>query len=79
MERFKKIKPLKRCIAINLMAMVLTIVVPGLAHAMESKPNATLFQNVTIFDGQHEKLGKGMSVLVEDNRIVKIGKSISAP
>jgi imidazolonepropionase-like amidohydrolase len=38
-----------------------------------------LITNVNIFDGFSEKLANGMSVLIEDNQIIEVGKSISAP
>jgi len=43
------------------------------------KESKVLIQNVSIFDGQHEKLVEGMSVLVEGNKITKIAKSTPAP
>lgn len=40
----------------------------------------TIFlQNVNIFDGESETLAMGMNVLIEDNKISKIGASIQAP
>jgi len=45
----------------------------------EKKPVQILFTNVNIFDGFSDKLTKGMSVLVEDNYIKEVGKSIEAP
>jgi len=41
--------------------------------------NATLITNANIFDGENEQLSKGMSVLVEGNKITSIAKSISRP
>jgi len=35
--------------------------------------------NARIFDGKNEKLAEGMSVLIEDNKIAKIAKSITVP
>ncbi len=35
--------------------------------------------NARIFDGKNEKLAEGMSVLIEDNKIAKIAKSIKVP
>lgn len=40
---------------------------------------ATLITNARIFDGENEKLADGRSVLVEGNKITKIGNSIPAP
>jgi imidazolonepropionase-like amidohydrolase len=51
----------------------------GTASAQDSKANATLFQNVNIFDGKSDQLIQGMSVLVEGSKIAKIAKSIPAP
>jgi len=51
----------------------------GVSYAQDAKPNATLIQNVNIFDGKNEKLATGMSVLVEGNEITKIAESITAP
>ncbi len=49
------------------------------AAAEEGKPVQVLFTNVNIFDGFSDKLAPGMSVLVEDNYIKEVGKSIEAP
>lgn len=49
------------------------------AIALETKPDATLIQNVKIFDGKNEKLTEPMSVLVEGNKIAKIAPTIPAP
>ena len=38
----------------------------------------TLIKNCNVFDGENEKLKKGMDVLVEGNLIKKIGKRLSA-
>ena len=38
-----------------------------------------LITNVNIFDGKSEKLTKSMSVLIEGNKIAKIGNNIKAP
>lgn len=70
---------MKRRIAEIVAAMVLIIVGLGTAYAEGSKTNSTLFQNVRIFDGKNEKLTESMSVLVEGNKIVKIGNSIPVP
>jgi len=59
------------------------LVVAGLwtAYAQEAKEkeNVTLITNANIFDGKSETLNKGMSVLIEGNKITKIAKSIPAP
>jgi imidazolonepropionase-like amidohydrolase len=38
-----------------------------------------LITNANVFDGTHEKLATGMSVLVEGNKIAKVAKSVTAP
>jgi len=43
------------------------------------KKNVILITNVNVFDGQNEKLAKGMNVLIEGNKITKIASSIKAP
>jgi len=50
----------------------------ALAQDAEPKP-PTLITNANIFDGEHEELLTGMSVLVEGNKISKIAESIPAP
>ncbi len=53
---------------------------PVSAIAQEEKPKPqVLFTNVNIFDGFSDKLAMGMNVLVEDNHIKEVGKSIEAP
>jgi len=48
--------------------------------AQDAEPKqSTLITNANIFDGEHERLATGMSVLVEGNKITKIAKSIPAP
>lgn len=50
------------------------------AMAQEAKPKqSVLITNARIFDGSHEALAIGMSVLVEGNKITRIAKSIPAP
>lgn len=46
--------------------------------ADKKKPKLTLITNVNIFDGFSDKLANGMSVLIEDNHIKEVGKSIKA-
>lgn len=51
-----------------------------LAHAQVSnQTNVVLITNANVFDGQHEQLASGMSVLVEGNKISKIANSIAPP
>ena len=64
---------------LNVIAGVLTLAA-NTALAEEVKPIAkTLITNARIFDGEHEKLADGMSLLVEGNKITRIAKSVSAP
>ena len=46
---------------------------------MNKTLNSILLRNVAIFNGNNEALIDGMDVLVEDNRIAKIAKSIPIP
>ena len=63
----------------GLLTFLLTIAlaVPYIAQA--EAPKQTLFTNVNVFDGFSDKLARNLSVLVEDNHIVKVAKSIEAP
>jgi len=48
--------------------------------AQQSTPvTSVLITNANIFDGTNDKLGVGMSVLVEGNKIARIAKSIPEP
>jgi len=69
-----------KCIHKIIAFAILTMAVcsPVIVQAADPKP-ATLITNANIFDGKHEKLATGMSVLVEGNKIAKIAKSIPAP
>ena len=60
------------------LGIVVVLTVPVTA-ADEKKPKLTLITNVNIFDGFSDTLAEGMSVLVEDNHIKEVGKSIKAP
>ncbi|HXH85233.1 MAG TPA: amidohydrolase family protein [Nitrospira sp.] len=61
-------------------ALCLCLAFCATAMAQEAKPKqSVLITNAKIFDGQHEALATGMSVLVEGNKIAKIAKSIPAP
>lgn len=69
-------KPLfKTGLLIFIVAIALTV--PYVAQARE--PEQTLFTNVNVFDGFSDKLANDLSVLVEDNHIVEVAKSIEAP
>jgi len=69
----------------KIIAVVLAIATTGMslplntATAETKPPSQIVIQNVDIFDGKNEKLAKGMSVLVEGNKIAKIAKSIPVP
>jgi len=57
--------------------IALSLVLAVSALASESTPvSKVLITNANIFDGENEALAKGMDVLVEGNKIVKIGKGI---
>jgi imidazolonepropionase-like amidohydrolase len=58
---------------------LLILLIPLALNAQQETPSQTLITNVNIFDGFSDKLANGMSVLIEDNQIVEVGKSISAP
>jgi imidazolonepropionase-like amidohydrolase len=60
------------------LSMMLALTAPASAAEEKPKPQV-LFTNVNIFDGFSDKLAEGMSVLVEDNHIKEVGKSIEAP
>ncbi len=66
------------------MKRLLTLAVTGLlavspALAQDETPERTLITNVNVFDGFSDELAEGMSVLIEDNHIVEVGKGIDAP
>jgi len=58
---------------------VMVTLFAALAFGTETKPAETLIKNVSIFNGKDAALDKGMDVLVEGNKIKKIGKSIKVP
>jgi imidazolonepropionase-like amidohydrolase len=64
------------CLAACL-SMVVALTAP-VSAAEKKKPKLTLITNVNIFDGFSDKLANGMSVLIEDNHIKEVGKSIKA-
>ena len=70
---------MKRLFIITLFIAVHFVAGPGASYAQDSEQKSVLFQNVNIFDGKNERLTEGMNVLVENNKIVKIAKSIPAP
>ncbi|MBI4893777.1 MAG: amidohydrolase family protein [Acidobacteria bacterium] len=58
---------------------VLTTTNAAFAQQAPAPVTRVLITNARVFDGQHEKLADGMSVLVEGNKITKMAKSIAAP
>jgi len=75
-------KPIKRLLLMTLtVSLAVTMALSAMVFAADAqkKVSQIIIQNVNIFDGEHEELAKGMSVLVEGNKIDKIAKSITAP
>ena len=63
-----------------MISFMICALLPLSTVAQETKPTSSvLITNANIFDGEHETLAKGMSLLVEGNKISKIAKSISSP
>jgi len=61
-------------------ALCVTLAYCATVIAQDAKSKqSVLITGANIFDGQHEALSTGMSVLVEGNKITKIAKSIPAP
>ena len=61
-------------------SLCVTLALCATVAAQDAEPNpSTLITNANIFDGEHEELATGMSVLVEGNKITKVAKSITAP
>jgi len=69
---------MKKSLIILAVLMVL-VLLAGVAMAEGTPPKQVLFTNVNIFDGTNEKLAMRTDVLVEENLIKAIGKSIKAP
>ncbi len=59
-------------------SLILTLATPAMAQGAKTV-SRVLLTDANIFDGQHEELATGMSVLVEGNRISRIAKFIPAP
>ena len=59
--------------------LVLTMALPQTQAEEEKKPIQVLFTNVNIFDGFSETLQTSMSVLVENNYIKEVAKTITKP
>jgi imidazolonepropionase-like amidohydrolase len=60
-------------------ALVTAFVSGSVAAQSAAPPEQTLITNARIFDGTSPKLSGPMSVLVEGNKITRIGASITAP
>jgi imidazolonepropionase-like amidohydrolase len=61
------------------LTVVSTLCQPSAAQAQNAEPKPLiLITNANLFDGS-DKLATGMSVLIEDNKIAKIAKSIESP
>lgn len=68
----------KMLVVLGSMILAVAIAMPIMAQG--AKPVAKiLITNTRVFDGEHEKLAEGMSVLVEGNKIAKIAKFIKVP
>lgn len=61
------------------LAIMFMVFQASLLLAQQAPNNTVLFTNANVFDGENEKIAEGMSVLVEGNKITKIGQSITAP
>lgn len=60
-------------------AVAVTMALPQTQAEEEKKPIQVLFTNVNIFDGFSDTLQTGMSVLVENNYIKEVAKTITKP
>jgi len=61
-------------------SLCLTLALSATVVAQEAKPaSSILITHANVFDGKSDKLATGMSVLVEGNKIAKIGAAITAP
>lgn len=58
--------------------ILLVLLLPLALQAQDEAPNLILVKNVNIFDGFADELSMGMDVLIEDNHITRVGKSLSA-
>ncbi len=67
-----------RCLCVNLLFSLVAFSVSATAQE-DHRIARVLFKNVDVFDGVSAELAQNMSVLVEDNKIVTIAKSIFEP
>jgi imidazolonepropionase-like amidohydrolase len=51
---------------------------PLVLQAQDEAPSQTLIKNVNVWDGLAEKAVKGQDVLIEGNKVAKVGKNLSA-
>jgi imidazolonepropionase-like amidohydrolase len=77
---YQKLLKLKLA-GVFLLSMFLALPVFAQDEAAEEAPppKQILIKNVNIFDGFRDRLQEGMDVLVEENFIKEVGKSITAP
>ncbi|PTC04510.1 Imidazolonepropionase [Vibrio mediterranei] len=64
----KRTKMAKFCFSLSLLAVSIGV-----------EAASTVITNANVFDGENKKLQKGVSVLVEENKITSIGKTVSVP
>jgi len=62
----------------TIIAVFITMMTSSLMAAETNKPGQVLIKNVSIFDGDSDKLLKGQDVLVEGKLIKQIGKGLKA-
>jgi len=73
-------KPQSLKVALGVITGMLAIAANTAPAADAAQPvTKTLITNARVFDGEHEQLATGVSVLIEGNKISKIAKSIAAP
>ena len=68
MRNAKRINVAKFCFSLSLLAMSIGV-----------EAASTVITNTNVFDGENKNLQKGVSVLVEENKITSIGKKVSVP
>ncbi|MCP4197102.1 MAG: amidohydrolase family protein, partial [Proteobacteria bacterium] len=63
---------------LTITALAVVMALPQAQAQEEKEPNQILITNVNVWDGRSDAVKKGVDVLVEGNKIKKIGK-IDAP
>ena len=58
--------------------ILLAMLTPLVLQAQDEAPSQTLIKNVNVWDGLAEKAVKGQDVLIEGNKVAKVGKNLSA-